>query len=66
MALNTTFVASCEADDDNAESADFVYSLYYTIKGERKVYISHKFDPSDFSEDSFYLPPGSGELPDTL
>ena len=63
--MNTTFVASCEADDDDAEAADFVYSLYYAVKGERQpVYISHTFDPADFSEDPFYLPPGLPEFPE--
>ena len=65
VALNTSFSVSCpdtEDDDDEESSEEFVYSLYYAVKGERKVYIGHTFDPSDFSADAFYLPPGLTEF----
>ena len=61
VALNTTFSVACpdDTDEEDIDSTDeFVYSLYYAVGGERKVYIGHTFDPSDFAADSFYLPPG--------
>ena len=62
MALNTTFSVACPDDTDEKDDIDstdeFVYSLYYAVGGERKVYIGHTFDPADFAADSFYLPPG--------
>ena len=60
MALNTTFSVSCDTEDDSTD--EFVYSLYYAVKGKRKVYISHTFDPNDFSADAFYLPPGLADF----
>ena len=64
MALNTTFSLTCTDTEGEEEgiSDEFVYSLYYALGDERKVYIGHTFDPSDFAADEFFLPPGLEEL----
>ena len=61
IALDTTFSVACPDDtDEDGFTDEFVYSLYYAVGGERKVYVGHAFDPADFAADSFYLPPGLG------